>query len=330
MRLERVAGVRAAGYTFALPTVGLSMNTTLKLSPNEEMPRRSPGSPYTLQNPGLLMASPGYSRAIGMRLVAGQHLDDYERASGRRGLLINETLARGRFPDGNPVGQPVYLGSEQWEVAGVVADVWQGLDEAPGPQVLTDFPSLADPFLRAIGTRYYYAVRASGPPTAILPAVRDAVRQLDSEALLDNVTPMDDILASTLARPRLYATLLGLFAAVAVILAAIGIYGVMAYAVAQNTREIGLRIALGAERREVLGLILGRAGVLTAVGLGLGLTLAVALSRYLRGMIFGLTPLDAPTYVAMAAAFAVVAMGASYVPARRAARVDPIVALRAE
>ncbi len=329
-RLEGMAGIQSAGYTIALPTVGLSFNTTIRLSPNEEVPRRTPGSPYTLQHPGLLMASPGYSKAIGMRLVAGQHLDDLERAGGRRALLVNETLARGRFPQGNAVGQLVYLGSEPWEIAGVVADVWQGLEERPGPQVLTDFPTATDPFLRAVGTRYYYAVRALGPPTAILPAVREAIRQIDGEAMLDNVTTLDDMLASSLARPRLYATLLGLFAAVAVVLAAIGIYGVMAYAVAHNTREIGLRMALGAERREVLGLVLRRAGTLTAAGLAIGLLLAASLSRYLTGMIFGLTPLDAPTYVATAAVFALVAMAASYVPARRAARVDPMVALRAE
>ena len=163
-----------------------------------------------------------------------------------------------------------------------------------------------------------------------LPSVREAVRQLNPEALLDNVAPLEDLLASSIARPRMYTVFLGIFAGVAVVLAAVGIYGVMAYAVAQNTREFGLRLALGARRSEVLTMVIGRAGLLTAIGLVLGFAAAISLSRYLSGIIFGLTPLDAPTYVAVGIVFALVALIASYLPARRATRIDPLTALRAD
>jgi putative ABC transport system permease protein len=163
-----------------------------------------------------------------------------------------------------------------------------------------------------------------------VPAIRNVVRQLDDEAFLDNVTSLEQILAGSIARPRMYALLLGIFASVAVFLAVIGIYGVMAYAVTQAAREIGLRMALGAERRDVLGLVLGRAAALTAVGLTMGLAGAVGLSQYLRGMLFGLTPLNLPTYAMVALGFSAVAMLAAYLPARRATKVDPLVALRCE
>jgi putative ABC transport system permease protein len=161
-------------------------------------------------------------------------------------------------------------------------------------------------------------------------SIREIVRQLDGQAMLDNVATMDTLVASSIARPRMYAVLLGLFAGIACILAAVGVYGVMAYAVSQNTREIGLRMALGAHRREVLRLVLGRAAVLTVVGMVMGFAGAAAVGQYLRGMIFGLTPLDAQTYAAAAVAFGLVAMMASYLPARRATRVDPLIALRSE
>ena len=141
---------------------------------------------------------------------------------------------------------------------------------------------------------------------------------------------MDDIVSNRIARPRMYAVLLGIFAGIGVALAAIGIYGVMAYSVSQRTREIGIRVALGAQRSEVVGLVLNQSLVLTVVGIALGIAGAAAVTRYLEGLLFGLTPLDPATFIGVSVMFAAVALVAAYVPARRATRVDPLVALRCE
>jgi ABC-type antimicrobial peptide transport system permease subunit len=153
---------------------------------------------------------------------------------------------------------------------------------------------------------------------------------MDAQASLYYVAPMEQVVASTISRPRLYAVLLGIFSAVGLGLALIGIYGVMTYSVAQRTREIGIRVALGARRAQVVALVLGQSAVLTAAGIALGLSGAAILSRYLEGLLFGVAPLDPATFAAAAALFALVALVAAYGPTRRATSVDPLVALRAE
>jgi putative ABC transport system permease protein len=194
------------------------------------------------------------------------------------------------------------------------------------------FVDIADWGLPPMGfvPNLHYLVRGSGTSAALSEAVRSVLTALDDEALLDNVAPMERLMTTSIARPRIYAWLFGTFAALAGLVAAIGIYGVMAYAVAQSTRDIGIRMALGAPRARVLGVVLGRAAALTGAGLTIGLALAWATTRYLRGILFGVTPLDPRTYAVVAIGFAAVAILASYVPARRATNVDPLVALRTE
>ena len=163
-----------------------------------------------------------------------------------------------------------------------------------------------------------------------MPAVRQIVRAVDPNAGIDAMIPVEQLVSSSVARPRFYAVLLGIFAGVAGCLAAIGIYGVLAYAVVQRTQEIGIRMALGAQRAQVLALVLRKGLMLTAIGIALGLAGAAAGARLLDGMLFGITPLDVQTFVAVSIMFSLVAMLASYVPARRATKVNPIVALRNE
>ena len=173
-------------------------------------------------------------------------------------------------------------------------------------------------------------VRGFGQPAGLVSGLRATVRGLDAQASIVNMNTLNELLSNSLMRPRLYAVWLGIFAAIAVALAAIGIYGVLAYAVEARTREIGIRRALGAQVGHLLGLVLRQSLILTATGLAIGLAGAAALSRYLQGMLFGLTPLDPITYAGAAAGFVAVAALATYVPARRAIRIDPQVALRSE
>jgi putative ABC transport system permease protein len=179
----------------------------------------------------------------------------------------------------------------------------------------------------AFGFLSFFA-RTDRDPATLMPAVRSLVNRVDSAAGIDVMLPMEQLVASSLTRQRFYAILLGTFAAIAAILGAIGIYGVLAYAVGQRTQEIGIRMALGAERGAVLEMVLRHGIALMTLGIGLGLAGAAGLARYLSGMLFDLTPLDPATYVAVGILFAAVALVASYLPARRATLIDPMVALR--
>lgn len=175
-----------------------------------------------------------------------------------------------------------------------------------------------------------FAIRTRSDPDAMIPVVAQIVRSVDPNAGIDAVIPLERLVASSVTRQRFYAVLLSLFAGVAGILAAIGIYGVLAYAVVQRTQEIGIRMALGAQQKQVLELILQKGLILAFTGIMLGLIGAAAGSRFLQGMLFGITPLDPATFVVVSVIFGLVAMCASYVPARRATKVNPIIALRTE
>ena len=281
----------------------------------------------------MYLVSRDYLAALSIRVVTGRGFGERDGAGQPRVLLVNETLARLDFA-GNPVGRTVYVGRDSipWSIVGVIADVRQlTLDREPRPQYFVDvrqWPEVGLGPVFPVGA--YYAVRTAANPTAIIKDLRAIVHQLDAQAALENVSTMEQVVSNSLNRPRLYAVLLGIFAGVAVSLAAAGIYGVMAYSVTQRTREIGIRMALGAERRDVLHLVMGHSAALTIAGLLVGLAVAVATTRYLEGMLFGVTPLDPATFAAVTVMFAGVATLASFIPARRATRVDPLVALRCE
>jgi ABC-type antimicrobial peptide transport system permease subunit len=254
--------------------------------------------------------------------------------SGRpRVMLINESLARRDFPDRSPIGETVFINyfPEPWQIVGVIADVRQfGLNVEPQPQFFVDLRQWTEVDALVFPAGAYYAVRTAGGSESILPSVRAIVQQMDAQASLFYVASMEQMVASTISRPRLYATLLGIFSAVGLGLAVIGIYGVIAYSVARRTREIAIRVALGARRAQVIALVVKQSAVLTVVGILLGLVGAALLSRYLEGLLFGVTPLDPVTFAAAAALFTSVALVAAYGPTRKATGVDPLVALRAE
>jgi len=318
-RLQSLPGVSAAGYANNLPLVQLSFGRDVGARPYG--PGEAPPPPY----PGLHGISPGFVNAMGMTVVEGRSFTEGEPA--RREALISRAFARSGFFDGPPVGRQIYSGRNAWEVVGIVEDFRQfGLEQQPQSELyIIDFlpppPGLS-------GT--YFAVRTEADPTAVAQSARAIVRQLDPQATVDNIATMEQIVSNAISRPRLYAVLLGIFAGVAVALAGIGIYGVLAYVVAQRAREIGIRMALGARRAQVVGLVLRQSAVLTAIGVIAGVSGAAALSRYLEDILFGVRPLDPPAFVVAAVAFTLVALLAAYGPARRATQVDPLVALRSE
>jgi putative ABC transport system permease protein len=261
------------------------------------------------------------------RIVAGRGFADADGQGQPRVAIINEALARSGLLGANPIGQQVYFfGPAPWEIVGIVEDVRQvSLEQEPHPQVFFDFRQ------RPAAEGPYFVVRTGGEAdSAVTSSLLGIVRQIEPSATLDNVASMEELVTTSMYRRRLYAALSGLLAALAVGLAAVGIYGVMAYSVAQRTRELGIRMALGAQKLAVLRLVLGQSLTLTGAGIILGLAGAAAVTRYLEGMLFGLTPLDPYTYLSVAVLFVLVAGIAAYVPARRATKVDPMVALRCE
>lgn len=319
-RLRAVPGVKAAGYAELLPMV--RFRTGGPLAPAQPMPAGTPPPPSPLD---MRTVSHGFVAAMGMEIVAGRNLhEDDERA-----VLMNETLARSGFLGPSPLGQPVLVAGRPvpFEVVGIVRDVRQyGLDQDPDPQVFVDARQLPP----GNPGSPYFAVRVDGAPLNYVSSVRDAVHEIDSSGVLDNVATMQQIVSNSLSRPRLFAVLAAAFAIVATFLAAIGVYGVTAYAVTQRTRELAVRLALGARPLELLLMVIRQGVAWTVVGLFLGAAGSIALSRYLQGVLFGITPVDALTFAVVSAMFLGVAVLATFIPARRIARVDPLVALRAQ
>jgi putative ABC transport system permease protein len=296
--------------------------------------------------PRLRSLSAGYLEAAGATLLRGRPIRETDGASAPPVAVINRTVQRRYFGDANPVGSFM-----DWhggpgpavpvQIVGVVADVRQAaLSREPWPEVFMDYRQVitlqrrwrASPgAVDALAFGFMsFALRTRGDPARAIPAVRRAITRGDPDAGIDAIAPVDRLVASSVARQRFYAVMLAGFAAIAALLAAVGIYGVLAYAVVERTREIGIRMALGAQRGQVLGAVLGRGVLLAVVGIAVGLVGAAGVTHYLQSMLYGIAPLDRGTFLAVALAFAAVASLASYIPARRATEVDPMVALRTE
>jgi predicted permease len=259
-------------------------------------------------------------------------LDAGDREAANPVVVINETFARQYWPNESPLGRRIDTGTGDgnplWmTIVGVVGDIRErGLDLAMKPAVYVPFTQTTISFFQPSEI----AVLTSREPLSLSKELQQAVWSVDAEQPVSNIRTMDAIVDDELANRTQVLQLLGAFAALALVLAALGIYGVLSYVVSQRTREIGLRMAIGASQWDIVRAILGYSARLTAVGLMIGVAAAIAATRLLSTLLFGISPLDPRTFVAVAALLAAVAMFASYMPTRRAAAVDPLVALREE
>jgi predicted permease len=272
--------------------------------------------------------SPGYFSTVGIPLVGGRAFDERDTEHGPRVAIVNESIARRYFNGHDPIGRRLGFPRPDTEIVGVVRDArTQTLHEPAVPMVYRPLDQKAANVFTPLTN---LDVRVSGDPRRATSAIRDAIRRAEPGLLLGDVGPMSERLARDLSRERLVAYLALSFGAFAWLLASLGLYGVLSYGVARRTQEIGVRMALGARHSVVMRIVLGQSVRMTITGIALGLFGAAAGARYLAAMLFGVAPLDPATFVAVALAFSVVTTLAAYVPARRATRVDPLVALRTE
>jgi putative ABC transport system permease protein len=317
--LRRLPGVIAAGVTDVLPESGDFDQRMMEVEGRSFPPGTEP-------NPDQYAVTPGYFRAMGIALRRGRFFAPEDDATHGPVALVNEVMAQRLWPGEDPVGRKVRLGSTQpWRtIAGVVGDVYQyGLDSGKTMQIYLPYAQFRVQDLTLV-------MRTSGDPLAQAPAARAALKAIDAEIPLAKVTTMDRVMADSVAGRRFSMLLLASLGGCAVLLAAIGIYGVSSYSVTQRTAEFGIRMALGAQPGNVIRLVMGANLVRIVAGTAVGLCMSLAGTRLLAGLLFGVSPVDPVTFAGAAGILVGVATIASYVPARRATRVDPMTALRNE
>lgn len=277
------------------------------------------------------ITGPRYFETMGIRLIEGRYFDDRDGDGAPLAVIVNQTTARAYWPGQSAIGHRVKPGFQgDWRtVVGVVDDVKNaGIDKPTGTELYI-------PYLQAVsvgfGIRNGYAVlRTASDPEGMVRSARNLIRDIDPSLPVSAIRTMEEVVASAQARPRFLTTLLSLFSVVALVLAAVGIYGVISYSVAQRTGEFGIRIAMGASPVDVLAMVLKQGLVLGGLGILIGAAGALTLTRLIRGLLFGISSFDPLTFLVMAAALTIVTLAACWVPARRATRVDPMVALRYE
>jgi putative ABC transport system permease protein len=317
-RIRSLPGVVTAGACTSLPPNNIQQGEGFAIEgkPNDN----SSQPPSAIYMP----ATPGFLEALGVPIVRGRNVADSDNAQAPGVVVINQTLASRFFPGEEPVGRRMTIGGVPRTIIGIAGDAkYEGLSMEAGPQVYVPYAQSPFPGMRIV-------VRTTTDPTSVMSAVRAQIQSVDSEEGPTRVATMNELLSASVAQPRFNTFLIGLFAALAFVLAAIGIYGVISYDVSQRTSEIGIRMALGAERRDILKLILRQGAVLTLAGLVLGIAGAFALTRFLSGLLFEVRPTDPATYVVVSILLTAVAIAACLIPSRRATKVDPLEALRYE
>jgi predicted permease len=318
-RLSKTPGVVAAGSITQLPLTGGGPDGTFLINND---PSRKGNADYR-------RATAGYFAAMRIPLLRGRTFDSTDQPNAPNAAVVSQSLVRKYWPNEDPIGQTIQFGNMDGDlrllhIVGVVGDVRDyGVDEEIAPTIY------ANALQRLPSSSWTVVARAQAEPSALVPAMREAVRTLDPQLPLKFRT-LDQVFSSSLDQRRFSLVLFGIFGITALLLAAMGIYGITSYTVAQRTQEIGIRIALGAQMTDVLGLMLRKAMSLVLLGAIIGLAGAYAVTRLMSNLLFGVTPTDLVTFVAVPMVLLLVALVACLIPARRATKVDPLVALRYE
>jgi putative ABC transport system permease protein len=325
-RLAKIPGVQSVSMESFPPMAGLGAATSVHIL------SQSARAASDLPVAAVRVVGPDYLRTMGIPLHAGRDFDAFELAEMRHVALVNQAFVDKYFPGINPLGQKiaVHMKSDEEsekqpsQIIGVVGDVrLVGLDTPPEPTVYWPHPEL-------VYSRMTILARTSGDPMAIVSPARDELRQMDAEEPMASIVTTEQLLSDSFSRSRFTTIVLGIFAAVALVLAAVGIYGVVAYTVAQRTNEIGIRVAMGAQRRDVLRLVLGQGSRLIFLGVAVGVAAGLLITRLMTGLLYGISATDPLTFAGVAFLLTIIALVACYVPALRAMRVDPLAALRYE
>jgi putative ABC transport system permease protein len=323
-RLSAMPEVASVGLVTRLPLQSALNNVTSFLSIEGR-----PVPPSQRPEIDFRRASTNYFQTMGIPLLTGRLVTEQDVVADTRSVMINDAMAKRFFPGENPVGKRISTsnisGEEQWRtIAGVVGSVRHlGLEVEPRPEIYYHTNTLP-PFGPV------FVIRTTSDPSGLIAAVRSAVRSIERDAPISNVSTMTNLVAQSLAQRRFAMLLLGLFAGLALLLAGVGIYGVFSYSVTGRTREIGVRMALGARAGDVLTLVVGQGMATAAIGIGVGLFASAALTRLMTNWLFAVSATDPPTFALVALLLAAVALAACWIPARRATRVDPMSALRCD
>jgi putative ABC transport system permease protein len=317
-KVSRLPGVQASGATNVLPLSGDDYILEFNIA------GRPPAPPGQEVSTNYYTVSPDYFTAMGIALVKGRFFTEHDNKDSSHVAIINQEMARRFFPDQDPIGQRINVtnGPETFrEIVGVVADVKHYALDAPA--LLQTY----EPYLQKPDTFMTLVVRTSVDPASVTGAIRQAVLEIEKDQPISESKTLEQLFSESVSRQRFAMLLLAVFAGIAMVLAAVGIYGVLSYSVAQRTHEIGIRMALGARVTDVLRLVVGRAVALTLIGVALGLGGSFLITRVMSTLLFGVTATDPFTFIAIPILLTLVSLLASYVPSRRATRVDPTVAL---
>jgi putative ABC transport system permease protein len=320
-QVRRLPGIDAVGVGTALPPKSSRLRLTL----------RRAGDTVDYQATGVA-ATPDYFQALGMRLVRGRFFTLSDDLTHRPVMIMSVDTARRFFGDGDPIGRTLTLpiarngtgGSEEMTLVGVIANVkYSGLDAAPDDAVYR-------PFRQQVWVAPFLVARTTTDPASLVETVRRTISEADRAMVVSDVRPLDGIISEAAAQPRIRTLVLASIAGLALALSAVGLYGVVGYSVSQRSREIGIRMALGAASTDVLRMVLREGALMAATGIGCGVIVAYVASRALRGLLYGTEPTDPASFALTGAGVMAIMLVASYIPARRATRVDPNIALRAE